>query len=106
MDHFRKEVFLGLGHQLSNQGPLSDFALLTAQACHVLYMGQLATVWGTVVLLAFMLAAAICTVLLIAANRRATLRQIQLSLLTLSEQLDKLRQSTHDNRPSDDASAI
>jgi hypothetical protein len=45
------------------------------------------------VLFAVMLAAAVCTVLLIRATRGATLRQIQASLLALSEQFDTLQQS-------------
>jgi hypothetical protein len=40
-----------------------------------------------------MLAAAACTVLLIMASRRATLRQIQVGLLVLSEQFDALQRS-------------
>ena len=44
-------------------------------------------------LFAVMLAAAVCTVLLIMATRGATLRQIQASLLALSEQFDTLQQS-------------
>jgi len=48
---------------------------------------------GISVLLAVMLAAAFCTVLLIMATRRATLRQIQVSLLAISEQLETLQRS-------------
>ena len=63
-------------------------------------MIQLATVWGILVLFAIMLAAAFCTVLLIMATRAATLRQIQASLLVLSEQFDALQQSLQGGQPS------
>jgi UPF0716 family protein affecting phage T7 exclusion len=58
-----------------------------------LYKIQLANLGGTVALLAIMLTAAVCTVLLIRASRTATLHQIQASLLALSEQFDALQQS-------------
>ncbi|MCE5303892.1 MAG: hypothetical protein LLF97_12400 [Planctomycetaceae bacterium] len=79
--------------QPSKPGPLASTAVMAAWQCHILYRILLATVGGIVALLAFMLAAAICTVLLIRATRGATLRQIQASLLALSEQFDSLQQS-------------
>ncbi len=51
-------------------------------------------------LLVVMLAAAFCTVLLIRATRGATLRQIQASLLALSEQFDTLQQSLQGGQSS------
>ena len=51
-------------------------------------------------LFAVMLAAAVCTVLLIRATRSATLRQIQASLLALSEQFDALQQSLQGGQSS------
>jgi hypothetical protein len=42
---------------------------------------------------ATLLLAALCTVLLILATRRATFRKIQISLVVLSEQIDALRES-------------
>jgi len=38
---------------------------------------------------------ALCTVLLVTTSRRATLRQINISLMELCEQLKQLRQPTH-----------
>jgi hypothetical protein len=58
--------------------------------CFVLHV---VTIQGIALLLAVMLAAAACTVLLIMASRRATLRQIQVGLLVLSEQFDALQRS-------------
>ena len=68
--------------------------------CHALYMFQLVSLWATVALFAIMLAAAVCTVLLIMATRGATLRQIQASLLALSEQFDTLQQSLQGGQSS------
>ncbi len=78
---------------LYETNPVASTALVAASQCHVLYMILIATVGGILVLLAVMLAAAFCTVLLIRATRAATLRQIQASLLALSEQFDSLQQS-------------
>ncbi len=89
-----------LAPELSKRSPQTETALLAVGACYALYMGQLAIVGGIVVLLAFMLAAAVCTVLLIMATRGATLRQIQASLLAISEQFDALQQSLQGGRPS------
>ncbi len=86
--------------QPSKPDPLARIAMLAVEQCHVLYMILLATVWGILVLLAIMLAAAVCTVLLIMAIRAATLRQIQASLLALSEQFDALQQSLQDGQSS------
>ena len=57
------------------------------------YVLQVVNLCGIIALFAVMLAAAFCTVLLIMATRRATLRQIQASLLVLSEQFEMLQQS-------------
>jgi hypothetical protein len=86
--------------RLSKQSPQTEIAMDAAGACYGLYMSQLAGVWGISVLLAVMLAAAVCTVLLIMATRGATLRQIQASLLALSEQFDALQQSLQGGQPS------
>jgi len=86
--------------QPSKPGPLAETALLAAGQCYVLYMILLATVWGISLLFAITLAAAVCTVLLIMATRRATLRQIQTSLLVLSEQFDTLQRSLQGGQPS------
>jgi hypothetical protein len=53
-------------------------------------VGEWAAYWGLACVLALLLAA-VCTVLLVLASRRATLRQINASLLTLSEQLKQLQ---------------
>jgi hypothetical protein len=66
----------------------------------VLFKIQLANLWGILALFAIMLVAAVCTVLLIMATRGATLRQIQASLLALSEQFDALQQSIQGSRSS------
>ena len=71
-----------------------------AGACYALYMVQLGSLWAIATLLAVMLAAAVCTVLLIMATRGATLRQIQASLLALSEQFDALQQSLQGGQSS------
>jgi hypothetical protein len=55
---------------------------------------------GISALLAVILAAAFCTLLLITATRRATLRQIQVSLLTLSDQFDTLQRSLQGGHPT------
>jgi hypothetical protein len=79
--------------QLYKTNPLASTALMAAWQCHVLYRILLATVGGIVALLASMLAATVCTVLLIMATRGATLRQIQASLVALSEQFDAMQQA-------------
>jgi hypothetical protein len=81
--------------QLSKQEPLGGFVILTASLCQVLYRILFVTILGISVLFMVMLAAAFCTVLLIMASRRATLGQIQASLLALSEQFDTLQRSLH-----------
>jgi hypothetical protein len=92
--------------QLAKQEPqpskpdlLAMTARISAAASYQLFMIQHANLGGTMVLFVVMLAAAFCTVLLIMATRGATLRQIQASLLALSEQFDALQQSLH-SRPS------
>jgi hypothetical protein len=76
---------------LSKRKPQTDLAMSTAIACRILYKIQLANLGGTMALFVVVLAAALCTVLLIRASRGATLRQIQASLLVLSEQLDAMQ---------------
>jgi hypothetical protein len=68
-------------------------ALVAAREGQELYVLQVVNLCGIIALFAVMLAAAFCTVLLIMATRRATLRQIQASLLVLSEQFEMLQQS-------------
>jgi hypothetical protein len=75
-------------------------ALVAAHQGHILYIILLITVGGIVALCALMLAAAFCTVLLITATRRATLRQIQASLLALSEKFDALQLSPQSGQSS------
>ena len=79
--------------QPSKPDPLPRIAMHAIEQCHILYMILLATIRGILVLFAITLATAVCTVLLIRASRTATLRQIQASLLALSEQFDALQQS-------------
>lgn len=89
-----------LEQQLENERPqtskpdlLGMTARMTVGQGWAFFRIQVITLWGTVAVLAFMLVAAFCTVLLIMATRRATLRQIQVSLLALSEQFDALQRS-------------
>ena len=86
--------------QPSKPGPLASTAIFAASQCQILYRILLTTVWAIAALLAIMLAAAVCTVLLIMATRSATLRQIQASLLALSEQFDALQQSLQGGQSS------
>jgi hypothetical protein len=101
MNRFGQDVN-ELGAQIKNlepepskRSPQTTIAMDAAGACYALYCSQLAGVLGISALFAVMLAAAVCTVLLIMATRGATLRQIQASLLVLSEQLDALQRSLH-----------
>lgn len=64
------------------------------------FENQVVTLWANLAVLAVMLAAALCTVLLIMATHRATLRQIQASLLVLSEQFETLKQSLQGGQSS------
>ncbi len=91
--NWHQRIMSELSPQLSNKEPLGSAILTTAAACQILYKIQLANLWGIMALFTAMLAAACCTVLLIMASRRATLRQIQTSLLALSEQFDTLQRS-------------
>jgi hypothetical protein len=67
--------------------------LVTLTLLQDLYISEMKSIWVASVAVASLLAAAVCTVLLVIATRGATLRQIQSSLLALSEQFDTLRQS-------------
>jgi hypothetical protein len=51
------------------------------------------SIWYIAGSVAALFLAALCTVLLVITSRRATLRQINLSLMELSEQLKQLRQA-------------
>lgn len=89
-----------LQQQLDKQIPqslqpevLDRTARILVGASYTLFMIQFANLGAISALFAIMLAAAVCTVLLITANRRATLGQIQVSLLALSEQFDTLQKS-------------
>jgi hypothetical protein len=72
---------------------LATTARVTAAGSSTFFVLHVVTIQGIALLLAVMLAAAACTVLLIMASRRATLRQIQVGLLDLSEQFDALQRS-------------
>lgn len=72
---------------------LDRIARILVGASYALFMIQFANLGAISALFAIMLAAAVCTVLLITASRRATLGQIQVSLLALSEQFDALHKS-------------
>ena len=75
-------------------------ARMTVGQGYGLFLVHVITLWAISALFAVMLAAAVCTVLLIMATRGATLRQIQASLLALSEQFDALQQSLQGGQPS------
>ncbi len=99
MRMYERDDYL-LRQQLDKQEPQPakpDLPVMTARMTVGLGWGlftiQAITVWGFSALFAIMLAAAFCTVLLIMTSRRATLRQIQASLLVLSEQFDTLQHS-------------
>lgn len=81
------------GLKSSDPDLLGWTAGMAAAGGYTLLMIQFANLWGTLALVTVMLAAAVCTVLLIRATRGATLRQIQVSLLVLSEQFEALQQS-------------
>ncbi len=85
---------------LSKRNPQTDIAIDAAMSCRILYKIQLANLGGTMALFVVMLAAAFSTVLLIRATRAATLRQIQASLLALSEQFDALQRSLQGGQSS------
>jgi hypothetical protein len=85
---------------ISKLSPQTDLAISTAIECNILYKIQLANLGGIMALFVVMLAAAACTVLLIRSTRGATLRQIQASLLALSEQFDALQQSLQGGQSS------
>lgn len=99
---FEQELSV-LQQQFAKQYPQpSEPDLLQTTACvaavsgKMLFRLQLANVWAISALFVVMVASAFCTVLLIMASRRATLRQIQVSLLVLSEQLDALQRALQD----------
>ena len=74
---------------------LAMTAIITAALGGALFKTQEGYFWGISALLVVILAAAFCTFLLITATRRTTLRQIQVSLLALSDQIDTLQRSLH-----------
>jgi hypothetical protein len=95
-----KQDIIALQQRLDEREPESSkpdllewTAGIAAAGNYALFMIQYANLWGTLALIAIMLAAALCTVMLIMVSRRATLRQIQVSLLALSEQFDALQRS-------------
>jgi hypothetical protein len=96
-----------LEQQLAKQEPqpakpdlLTRTAEITAAEGYTFFQIHVITLRAIAALLAIMLAAAVCTVLLIMATRGATLRQIQASLLALSEQFDALQQSLQSGHSS------
>lgn len=99
MDRCQQDIS-ALEQQLAKQEPQTskpDLLIMTARIAAglggSLFILQAINLWGISALLAVMLAAAFCTLLLVMATRRATLRQIQVSLLVLSEQFDMLQRS-------------
>lgn len=104
MDAYWRDIS-ALEQQLDKRDPqrskpdlLDMTARMTVGQGWALFTIQAITLWGIVAVLAVLLAAAVCTVLLIMATRRATLRQIQVSLLGLSEQFDTLQRSLQGSR--------
>jgi hypothetical protein len=69
------------------------------------YMLQFKSILATLVAFGAILVAAVCTILLVLATRRATFRQIRVSLRVLSEQIETMRQSvqTGDSSGSSEA---
>jgi hypothetical protein len=109
MDHFERDflewVKSATVEPLSKGSPQANLAVSTALSCRMLYKIQFANLGGTIALFVVMLMAAFCTVLLIRATRGATLRQIQTSLLVLSEQFDSLQQSLQSGQSSSSGQA-
>jgi hypothetical protein len=75
--------------KLNPQDPLTPAQIERLHGTSLLHH-SLPVVGGAVVAL---LLAALCTVLLVFSSRRATLRHIQLSLMTISEQLKELQRA-------------
>ncbi len=75
------------------------FYATTAQAFFVSHVSQRIILWIVSASVAALLAAGVCTVLLVLATRRATLRQIQASLRAISEQVETLQQSLRAAEP-------
>ena len=84
------------------EGPERDLLDMTARMTvaqgAALFTITAITLWGIVLVLAVLAAAGICTALLVLVTRRATLRQIQVSLLALSAQFEALGQSLDNAR--------
>ena len=78
---------------LLDTSKLTGAERVLAGGCQVLYQSQIVGLWIISASVAALLMAAVCTVLLLLATRRATLRQIQASLQVLSEQVETLQQS-------------
>jgi hypothetical protein len=85
MDHVMSEM--------DRHNPANAIEHAAAAGYQGLYASQMLGFWAVFASLATLLAAAICTVLLIFATRRATLRQIQTGLHLLSEQVERLQHS-------------
>jgi hypothetical protein len=84
--------------KLSEQDLLRWTMEMASAGSYTLFLIQYANLWGILTLLGGTLAVVFCTVMLIIASRRATLGQIQASLLALSEQFDVLQQSLQDDQ--------
>ena len=102
-----QRMVTALEQQLDKERPkdsepdlLAMTAILTAGLGGALFKTQEVYFWGISALLAVILAAAFCTLLLITATRGATLRQIQVSLLALSDQFDTLQRSLQGGHPT------
>jgi hypothetical protein len=74
--------------------PLAGADLAMARCCQTLYASQIMSLKVVSASVGALLLAAVCTVLLLLATRRAMLRQIQASLLVLSEQVQTLQRSS------------
>lgn len=100
------EKLLDERHPKPNQDILLETtAGMTMAISRDLFLLESINIWGAVAALAVMWGAAVCTVLLVTATRRATLRQIQASLLVLSEQLGALQQSLQTSPSASSGSA-
>ncbi len=83
---------LSLNH-VAPMSPLERTEALSAARFEAFYWAQLWSIWLTTAALVTLLAAGLCTVWLTMVSRRATLRQVNASLLEISEQLRQLRQT-------------
>lgn len=90
-----------VGAEGSKRDLLDMTARITVAQGAAFFTIHVITLWGIVFVLAVLAAAGVCTALLIVVTRRATLRQIQVSLSALSEQFDALQASLEGGRGVD-----